>query len=337
VTRGTEIRNYLIITGLTLLIWYWAAGETRDDREINDVRIEFTIGESWRIEPNRVFVTLTAVGPRRAVRLASENLNSLQLVLERPESPGPVTIDLADRIREHRAIREAGISVVSVNPGTVDLSIDQLITETAEVRVMLPDVTVVNDEIDVEPEEVDVTMPSMLRRDLGDELIVEVNVERAELTNLDPGIKLTRESNRLRVQGLSRSAAAVTFQPRKVSYSFELASQIRQLHRDAVRVHLAGPSEDTEYIVDFEPKTLPNVTIYARAELIEKIRNGDAVVYALVHLKSAEKEERIDHQRVGAFVARHDDGTLESVRAEVNGSDDPPIIQITITKREDGT
>jgi VCBS repeat-containing protein len=79
------------------------------------------------------------------------------------------------------------------------------------------------------------------------------------------------------------------------------------------------------------------VTIYARAELIEKIRNGDAVVYALVHLKSAEKEERIDHQRVGAFVARHDDGTLESVRAEVNGSDDPPIIQITITKREDGT
>ena len=68
---------------------------------------------------------------------------------------------------------------------------------------------------------------------------------------------------------------------------------------NSVRVQTAGPPEDTEYVIAFEPKQLRDVVVSAPVDVIEKIESGDAVVIAIVHLKSTEKEARAGELRIG--------------------------------------
>jgi hypothetical protein len=120
---------------------------------------------------------------------------------------------------------------------------------------------------------------------------------------------------------------------------FTIASQVSELTLDyPVRVHLSGPPEDSAYVVSFEPKALRGVTVKAAAPILERIRSGEAVVFAFVHLKSTEKESRIASKRVTYFLAVWPDGAqqVEGTIETPDGAEEVPTVGITITAREGG-
>ena len=119
--------------------------------------------------------------------------------------------------------------------------------------------------------------------------------------------------------------------PPEVAVTFNIRSQIRKHTLETpVRVQLAGPPEDSAYRVAFEPKQFRDVTVSAPDEVIDKIESGEAVVVAVVHLKSSEKESRIERKPVTCFLALFDDEAVP-VDAEVGDTGEPrPVITVTI-------
>ena len=99
---------------------------------------------------------------------------------------------------------------------------------------------------------------------------------------------------------------------------------------------IAGPPEDhDEYTVEIDEKdrSLADVTIKADGSLIRQIDQGKATVVALVHLSSSEKERRIESKPVTCFMALQPDGNGSIVAAEINGSNESPVIHLRITER----
>lgn len=325
-----DLGTWVIVTVFTLLIWYWAAGETRIEQVLN-VRVQLAVASSpnaWRIQPRQLSVAVTAQGSRRAIRNAEES--SREITLQLPPRPGTATLDLATALRAHPAINQTGITVISTDPAGVEVERDEIITEQARVIPKLPNVKV--DEIAVQPPQVDVSLPSQLRRQFADDLTVEAVLDRAELANLDPGVRHTLDNVRLRLPGAFTSPPdAVSFNPPVVSISLVISSQIAELTLDKpVRVQVLSPPEDQE-IVEVEPKQIPNVTVSGPVDLIEQIRTGEAVVVAVLHLKSSERDRRIESKPITAFMALIGETGIE-VEATVAGSPDPPVISLTITE-----
>ena len=116
-----------------------------------------------------------------------------------------------------------------------------------------------------------------------------------------------------------------------------IRSQIEEHTLDLVRINLAGPPGDDGYVVNVEPTTLRNVTISAPSDLITRIRDGEATVVALLHLKSTEKDGRPEQKAVTCFVALLPDAPAEPVEfRRVGDSTAWPIIALDITDRPQG-
>jgi len=131
----------------------------------------------------------------------------------------------------------------------------------------------------------------------------------------------------------------VSIEPQRVRLSFAVRSRIRELTLDSVRVQLAGPPEDhRDYLVDVEDAVVRDVTIRADTNLIERIEAREALVVAVLHVSSREKEQQIERKAVSYFLALYTDstGTPQSriVEAEVAGSPDPPVIRLQIQRKD---
>jgi hypothetical protein len=330
--QRTDVWTYLIITAVAVVVWYWAAGETRVERDFGAVEVEFRAGDTWIVEPPSALITISAEGSERAIRNARQ---IERLTIDLTPQAGQQAVDLARQIRSHPDVEETGISVVSTVPAAIELTLDAIEGVPARVRPVLPGVQTVG-EVVVDPPEVSVAMPSQLRSLLPEDLTVEAFLDRQELDRLERGIPQTIENVALRLPERVAPGRRLEIDPPRVTLTFTIRSQIRELLLDApVRVQMAGPPEDSEYLVEFDQKQLREVTVSAPVEVIERIESGQAVVVALVHLKSTEKEARIERKPVTCFLALSDDAPPVQVQARV-GPDGAtrPEIGITITDRE---
>jgi hypothetical protein len=96
-----------------------------------------------------------------------------------------------------------------------------------------------------------------------------------------------------------------------------------------VRVQLAGPPEDhLDYLVEVEDSVLRDVTIRADSNLIDRIEQREALVVAMLHVSSREKEQQITAKPISYFVVLYTDASGLThgriVEAEVAGSADLP-------------
>lgn len=337
--RKDNILTYIIITAVTLLIWIWAATETREQQTFS-MRVEFAVPdpEDWRLEPQHRSPMLTVQGSRLALDRTQE-LARRPIRVEVSPLPGTKTIDLLSAVREHPEIEATGVQVLSADPASIELRIDEIIRVPARVRTYFPRVQTVGD-INVEPEEVTVAMPRGLRQQFPTELIVEPTVDPQRLDRLEPEVPHTIEAPLRLADGLAMGDR-VTIEPPRAQLSFALRSRIREMTLDSVRVQLAGPPEDHhDYIVEVEDAVLRDVTIRADSNLIDRIEAREALVVAVLHVSSREKEQRIQSKPVSYFLAMHTDatGAIHSriIDAEVDGSTDAPEIRLRIERKDAG-
>jgi hypothetical protein len=336
-TPPKEIWTYLIVTLVTVLIWFWAAAETREQKTIYSSRVQFTVADAadWIITPPQQAASVTLTGSKLAIQNAEVVARQPLVVAIRPIE-GPQTVDLLAAIAQDESFRDTGVTINGVEPAYAEISLDRVERFMAPVKAVLPGITP-QDEIVIDPPEVQVSIPRALRQRAPRDLVVEAFVDRSELDRLLPGVPQNIEA-RLRLPEPITSASGIVIAPNRVKLSFTVRSRTREIKLDTVRVQIAGPPEDREsYVVEVDPKQLRDVTITAQADLARRIESNEVPVVAVVHVSALEKENRIASKPVSYFLALVPDGrggtNGEVVKGAVGGSLQMPVINLKITDR----
>lgn len=330
-SNRTDISNILIVTLVAVLIWYWAAGETRDALELS-IPVSFQVSEGaeggeWLVDPAEAQVSVTVSGSRRAVRRADDSLEAVTIQL--PPDVDKQTLDMARVLQDHPEVEAFGITIESPAPATIDVTVDRVVSSTATVTPLLPGVRELKS-LEFIPSEVTVQMPERFRRNLPEELTVETVVDRRAIESLGEGLLHKLSNVPVRLLN-AENVPDVIISPSRVRVEFMIESQERVTDLESVRIQILSPPEEDEYSVALDPKQLRNVTVTAHRDVITRIQSGDAVVLAVLHLKSTEKDRQISSKRISGFVAVMPDGRTERVEATVAGSEELPIIGLTIT------
>ncbi len=329
--------TYAVVTVVTVLIWSWAAEETREQASTS-FRIRFAPSDPARqvITPDEVRLKVELEGSRHALEQARTLTMPLKLTVgsELPADADENPANIADALQKHEALRDTGVRIISVDPALIDIQVDDLVSVNATVQPELPRLQI-EGEILVDPPQVLLTLPSRLHRRTGEELVLRAYIDQSRLDQLEPGRPYSLDA-KLRPPETLIGQKAVTIEPPSVVITFTVRSRIEETTLPMVRVQIAGPPEDhSEYVVEIDEtdKQLANVTIKADGALIRQIEQGEATVVALVHLSSSEKERRIESKAVTFFMALPPQGGGTIVEVEVDGSRLMPVIRLQITER----
>lgn len=333
-----RIWTYALVTGVTLLIWFWAAMETRDQGTAS-FKIELIGAADQVVTPSELTVHVQMEGSslalERALQVAQTPIG-LTVGNELPSQTGIQRLKLLEVLERNEVITDTGVSLVSVDPIDLDIEVDSLVRVTLPVEPVLPGVEL-EGAVTVDPPEVTVRMPRRIRERAGGDLRVEASVLGQRLDRLKPGVLNTITAT-LDLPTRLAGDPTVTIDRRTVEIKFTVKSRIKQTILPTVRVQIAGPPEDhEEYFIEIENPTLTNVTIKADGELISQVERNQAVVVALVHLSQREKERGITQKPVTCFMAlpRDEDSPFQVaiVNAEIEGETQTPVIRLKISDR----
>ena len=338
----SEVWTYFIVTAVAMFIWFWAAVETREkDNASFHVYLAPSDPAAWVLrtrdlpETGYVTVKVELEGSRFSLQRARE-LDSIKLIQgnELPSDRGShPEVNLVDALNKH--LRDTGVRVLSAVPKSIQLTIDELVTVTASIRPVLPQLET-EGPIEVKPTEAEVTLPSRLRESLGNDLIVEARVSQARLDELEPGEERKLLAG-LHLPATTADFGPVSIKPNSATITLTVRSRIRETTLPTVRVQIGGPPEDQlEYIIEIDEldKQLREVTIRADAALISQIERRDVKVVALLHLTTSDKDQRIKSKPISCFMAVPDVGRATIVQAEVGGSARMPIIHFRVIERQ---
>lgn len=327
--------TFSIVTVASILVWSWAAFETREDGIFYPkVRLEVAGSGEWRISQTAPSVTVEAEGSALTLRRAAAAARE-PLLLDIPATVGTQSVSLEERIREHPTIRETGVVILSVEPSELLVDVDEVVSVPAAVRPVMPGILTEGD-IEIRPNSVTARVPSLLRRQLPDDLVVEAFVDPALADRLAPGTRQTLEDIRLRLPE-SLAGTSIELEPSMVSMSFTLRSRTRPWRVETARIQLAGPPEDfLEYELELRPAVLREVTIHAETDVVRALEAGQAQVVAVVHLSNRDKEQRIKQKQVAYFLVLADGWTRGiPVTGTVEGVEGMPVVELDIRRREE--
>ena len=339
----SEVWTYFIVTAVAMFIWFWAAVETRENDNVS-FHVYFAPSKpaEWVLRPRNLpetgylTVTVELEGSRFSLQRARE-LDRIRLIqdIELPSDSGSHQVNLVDALMKHELLLDTGVRVHSAKPKSIELTIDKLVTVTASIRPVLPQLET-EGPIEVKPTEAEVTLPSRLRESLGNDLVVEARVSKARLDELEPGEERKLLAG-LHLRATTGDFGPVSIKPNSATITLTVRSRIRETTLPTVRVQIGGPPEDQlEYIVeiDEQDKQLRDVTIRADAALISQIERRDVKVVALLHLTTSDKDQRIESKPISCFMAVPDVGSATIVQAEVAGSAPLPIIHFRVIERQ---
>ena len=330
--------NYALVTGVTLLIWFWAATETREEGTAS-FRIELVGAANQVVTPSELTVHVKMEGSNPALERAlqvAQTPVSLTVGNELPSQTGVQRVKLLEVLDRNEAITGTGVSLLSVDPVDLDIEIDRLVTATLPIEPVLPGVEL-DGTVTVDPPQVQVRLPRRLRDHAGGDLRVHATVLGQRLDRLKPGVLNTITAT-LELPPRFAGDPTVVLDRRFAEIKFTVKSRIKETTLPTVRVQIAGPPEDhDEYLIEIENPTLANVTIKADIELISRIERNQAVVVAIVHLSQREKERGIEEKPVTCFMAlpRDDNAPFQAaiVSAEIDGDAQAPVIRLNISDR----
>ena len=314
--RSEHTLTYLFVIFLTCIIWFWAAGNKKLDRNL-DVDIVFSLPEdsSSIITPATTRVNVTFHGTQLGLKSVKEACYEEGLTFTVPASSGTLKIDLASRIAELDVILSAGVDISDIDPKTIDLQVKTMVSVEASVVPIFNGVQIWGD-ITVNPATVTLLIPSSIRDTLPEVITVSAILAPSEMALLQHGVKQERSA------GVQLPAPLdlpdVIVDPSAVLLSFTIQSNTAKTEVAQVRVLLAGPAEDySRHSVELPRKFISDVTIEADAELIEQIINGNATVFAFVRLSSRDMELGIEKKKITVFLAITEDGNGHEVRAMI--------------------
>lgn len=341
-----QAKVFLLVSLLTVLVWMLAEAESLLSERI---RVELTFragpetGRFVRVEHGQSFagfVDIRVEGPTTRVDALAAQLRS-RLTLEPgmdgvPLEPGRHTINLAEALRSHTLLRDSRVSIADVEPNTVTVTIDHLVTRDLPVRVEFPPGLALEGSPEIVPPSVRVHMPGSTA-DAIDALGVVQLIARPDPTsiaNLPEGRRATLPPVQLELPEVLRGVEGIRWSPSHVTINLTPRSRTAVYTIPTVPVHLRlPPAEAALWQIQIPPESslLTDVSVTGPSDLIDDIREGRTRPIAYITLTFEDLER--------AALAG------EPIQAQITFSDLPtPLrfearqrtIAVTVRRRENG-
>ncbi|MBC24560.1 MAG: hypothetical protein CMJ32_11700 [Phycisphaerae bacterium] len=334
----TNIGTIIGVTLITLLIWFWAEGETREERNVY-TQIQFLPGDPERFEvsPTRSFpLAVDLSGSKRALDRATEMLRVATVELTTgiggvPAQAGDHTLNMADILNNLRMITDTGVTVTRTDPATQPLQVNQLTSLQVDVVASLPGAETVGKTV-IEPAKATVRIPSRMAESIKDALRVEAIVDSRLQEHLEPGSRHSLEVPLQLPDTLRSLASSITIQPKDATVTFTLSSRTRTLTMNLVPVQVSGPPEEfNEYEVQLDPgdQFLKEVQLRGPNATIEQIEAGKIPIFAFVHLSGDDIALKIEEKPVSMWMLP-EGVTVEKIAGQAEQN---PMIRLSINPR----
>ena len=166
-TRRERITNLVTVTLVTVLIWIWAAGETREEiTSFTDLRFSGQTRDSVRISPEEIpSVSFQVRGPRREIdAVAARFREAVDIAIGTlgvPATPGEHELDLVTLGQSFLDANEIPVTVLAADPQTIRIDIESLERRRVPVVVELPEGVQTTDAVDVAPADVELLLPAV--------------------------------------------------------------------------------------------------------------------------------------------------------------------------------
>lgn len=304
-----KLRTAILVTFFTVLIWALAEGESlQTKRTVLDVEFPKTVTEAYTV---RVADTSTWRGRVEVqVEGPTASLDGLESVLSRaialtpgidglPRESGEHTVDLRQALRGLAEFRTRGVTVLSAEPATVRVVVEELTTRQVEIRVEAP-----TEELDgpaqvVGADRAQVRMPVRVAEGLGEGAVVVARVRREDLVTLQEGVRSTLPV-RLEPGSGFEDGQILGIDPVQVTVQLTVRSKTETVVLPSVAVDLRLPPGEVggwEIEIPLEDQSLRDVRVTGPSGLIAQIRSGALVVRAFVRLSFEDLEAGVGSKR----------------------------------------
>lgn len=325
--RKDDTIAILFVTALTIVVWVWAAGNTKYTSD-ETVTVFFSPPEGSKstVSPESTSLKLTFSGARSAVDSAKTACeNGLYLTLGDTDEQLTLS-EISRRISSLDTIKDTGAIISNEDGKNFPLKIQTIELVEAVVEVELPSVTVTGD-VTVDPAIITLHIPKKIRNTFPKAITVQAVVSEVALQQLQTGIVHTMDAVIRLPEELE--VAGVTATPSRVEVTCKIQSSTKTKNLAQVRILVASPPEEySAYSVTLTRKFIPNVTIQADASLIDGIEDGNVKVFAILRLSSSDMEQHITTKRITSFLAIKEDGSGHELIAT---AESPALLEIALT------
>ena len=334
----SAVANGIVITFVSLLLWLWAAGQTRETATVQ-LLVRFTTAEpeSSLVQPMEALpVEVELQGSRRDLERATDRLSGTTLTLRTgrdgvPATPGSYLVDLATAIGRSEEIEQAGVGAVGTSPTSVSITVLETVTLEATIVPAIPGVQLTGEPL-LEPAKAEVNLPKSLAAALGPDPRIEAFVAPTQLSALGSGGR-HRVDATLRVpEALEPQAKLVRIRPEKARVTFTIRSRSSVATLRLVPVQIAGPPADLDgYRVTLEPDDafLRDVEVTGPSETIRALEEGRERIFAFVHLSADDLARRVTRKRIDLWMLP----AGVTVNRIGESQDTSPIVRMTIGDR----
>ena len=335
-TRSRSL-TFIVVTAITLLIWIWAAGETRDSATLY-ARVGFTTPSNFNV----------IVGPTEDQQLAisvqgsARSIQRLRTALEEPvrlmtgsngipQDAGRHMVSLSEALQGLDSFVSGDISVVKTEPAEIEVEIDSMTQLAVPVEALMGDATLGGEAI-ANPSTATLTLPSRIVA-LAPDAKVLAEPTKASLQGLEPGIRHVIIVPLRLPRALRPFEDEIRIEPKSVDLAFNLILRTSTSTIQDVPVQIAFAVEEHEdFIISVEEadRFLSDVVIEGSTDAIARFEEEMPGVIAFVVIEDENLEAGT--MEVPVTLWRLPQG----LRVVSAGSDSPaPNIRISITSRSE--
>lgn len=304
--KGEQIRTFLIVSVVTMLVWLFAESRTlRVETLTMPVAIEqggrtlifrFASDTEWQ-----GLVDIEFAGPTGLLdSLRAPALEGIVLELgdELPGEPGVRTIDLRDAIRRDQLFLDSGVTIRRVMPETVVLEIDRLESVRVPVEVDLTGIET-SGPVTVEPPEVEVRLPAVFRDRLPSKVIARI--DPAKLAPLTPGRRSELSQIPVEFEALPPEVWGLRLVDSRVTVSMMLRARTQSLQLPELPVFVEmTPADLVAWVVEIPPedRVISGITLTGPGSTIDRVRRGEIRIKAVVSISGESLERGIEKGQV---------------------------------------
>ncbi|MEX2670681.1 MAG: hypothetical protein WD294_01085 [Phycisphaeraceae bacterium] len=300
-----HIQDYLLVTLITALVWLYAEGRNVQTWLASSVSVRVVLPSDdlvvVRQQPERF--SMQFKGARSELDQVRRGVGSgIALELDHIET-GEVSIAMSEHVPNARPISGLNVNVTSVDPPTMLLEIDRLVSRDV-VTVFRPrDVQLVEESLSIEPARVTVTLPEGRLADLpqsGDQL--QLRVEPVVPIRLLPAGQQQTVRGRVQLPPELADDPHVKIEPEEVQVTFTIDTKDDVVTLPSVPVWIMAPPSDLErydVVLDEESRVLRDVRVSGPSELIQRVRDGSLRVVATLRLGSDDLVRAVGESATG--------------------------------------
>tara|TARA_B100001059_G_scaffold213211_1_gene228892 strand:- start:272 stop:1300 length:1029 start_codon:yes stop_codon:yes gene_type:complete len=333
-TRSRSL-TFVVVTAITLLIWIWAAGETRDSATLY-ARVGFTTASNFNV----------IVGPTEdqqvaiSVQGSARSIQRLRTALEEPvrlmtgsngipQEAGQHQVSLSEALQGLESFVTGDISVVSTEPAKMEVEIDSMTQLAVPVEALMGDATLGGEAIP-NPSTATLTLPSRIVALVPDAKVL-AEPTKSSLAGLDPGRRHVIIVPLRLPRALRPFEDEIRIEPKSVDLAFNLILRTSTLTLEDVPVQIAFAITDHEdYVitVDENDRVLADVVIEGSTEAINAFEEEMPAVSAFVVIDDEDLSEGTIEVPISLWQLP------EGLRVvSVESETEPPAIRISITPR----